>query len=226
MDLYAYGMIRGLGGLAEANGIRVPRLRGYRLMENEKAVSEEVLSRELESMVGTYWWMYDNSNPEWYDRSEKDYRAGYRPPSIPKGTRDYIWTSDDPGDTRVKRTIVTSHFQRIGMLRARFKRQYMLWNRYAGQKGVLYIHSRMGGGGVLFEDFEDGEEHVWPKGWDVRDQPWFLDVCADAFDTTYCDIYARVDLCPCGVFETVIADKVFIAHEDKKGNIGEPRELA
>ena len=194
MDLYAYGQKDELGRLAEANGISVPRLRGYRLMEWEEAYPQEELAKALEGMVGTYWWMDSKDcDPEWFDHPEEMYRSGYRPPCIPKGRGVYIWMSDDPEDTRVRRTIVTSHFQRIGMLRARFKRQYMLWNRYAGQKGVLYIHSRMGGRGIADCDYHDGQGGVlFPEGWDVRDQSWFLDVCADAFDPTYCDIYARI----------------------------------
>lgn len=193
MDPYAFGQIDGLGRLAEANGITVPCLRGYRLMERERTFSEEELAKGLEEIVGTYWWMdCRECDPEWSDHSEEMYRAGYRPPSIPKGCGQYVWMSDDPEDIRA-RTVVTSHFQRIGMLKARFKRQYMLWNRYAGQKGVLYIHSRMGGCGITDCDYHDGQGGVmFPEGWDVRDQPWFLDVCADAFDPTYCDIYARV----------------------------------
>ena len=43
MDLLAYGQIDELEKLAEANGIKVPRLRGYRLMSEERPVSKEEL---------------------------------------------------------------------------------------------------------------------------------------------------------------------------------------
>ena len=36
MDLYAYLQIEDYDALAKANGIEIPRLRGYRWMENEK----------------------------------------------------------------------------------------------------------------------------------------------------------------------------------------------
>lgn len=38
MDLGAYGQIENLKSIAEANNIDIPRLRGYRLMKNERIV--------------------------------------------------------------------------------------------------------------------------------------------------------------------------------------------
>ena len=179
MDLGAYADIDKLKKIAEANGIAVPSLRGYRLMKDEEPIPQDELDRDLNDLVGTYWWMYDDRNPEWFDHTREDYCAGYRPPSIPRTP----WGS-------------YPFFMEIGMLKARFKRQYMLWNRYAGQENVLYIHSRVGGRGIAYRDYYDEQGGVeFPEGWDVRDQPWFLDVCADAFDPTYCDIYARIEEC-------------------------------
>lgn len=41
MDLHAFAQIEKYDPIATANGINVPRLRGYRLMSEEKAESEE-----------------------------------------------------------------------------------------------------------------------------------------------------------------------------------------
>ena len=41
MDLGAYMQIADLEEVAKANGIEVPRLRGYRLMANEEQITEE-----------------------------------------------------------------------------------------------------------------------------------------------------------------------------------------
>lgn len=68
-------------------------------------------------------------------------------------------------------------FTEIALLKGRFANQSRCWNRYAGKEGVLYIHSRVG--------------CDWKK---YRDEPWFLDACLDAFDPTYCDIYAKVTI--------------------------------
>lgn len=48
MDLYAYSQIEKLDDLAKKNGIVVPRLRGYRLMSEEEAMSEEALESLIE----------------------------------------------------------------------------------------------------------------------------------------------------------------------------------
>ena len=61
------------------------------------------------------------------------------------------------------------------------RRQYETWNKYAGKDGFLYIHARIGGGN-------------WPYYFkDVIDKPWFIEKVDDSFDSTYCDIYARIE---------------------------------
>lgn len=57
--------------------------------------------------------------------------------------------------------------------------QHALWNKYAGRSDVLYIHSRIGG-----------------SCYDYKDKPWFLDCTTDAYDGTYCDIYAKIEKFP------------------------------
>lgn len=56
------------------------------------------------------------------------------------------------------------------------RKQCGLWNKYAGRDDVLYIHSRCRGA--------DAE---------MRAMPWYLDDARDAFDGTYCDIYAKIE---------------------------------
>ena len=41
MDLGAYMNIEELDKIAKNNGIEIPRIRGYRLMENEEPLSKE-----------------------------------------------------------------------------------------------------------------------------------------------------------------------------------------
>ena len=55
MDLGAYVQIEDLGKIAEANGIEVPRLRGYRLMANERPATEEEIEK---SCKGIYHEIY------------------------------------------------------------------------------------------------------------------------------------------------------------------------
>lgn len=68
----------------------------------------------------------------------------------------------------------------------RVRIQHELWNKYAGRSDVLYIHSRIG------YDYLDFEK-----------KSWFLDGTTDAFDGTYCDIYAKIEKFPEGGIKNV-----------------------
>ena len=186
MDLVAYAMIDTLDALAKANGIEVPSLRGYRLMSKEEPWDDAYLAEVENNLVGIYWCLASHRSDLGLDRSQEDFIAGYRPADIPR-SRVRKEFRDCLGCT-------ITVFDEVSMVRARWHRQAMLWNRYAGKEGVLHIHSRMGGTGRARGDYHKDGEVFWHEGWDVRDQPWFLDVCADAFDDTYCDIYARIDV--------------------------------
>lgn len=60
------------------------------------------------------------------------------------------------------------------------KKQYEIFNEYVGREDILYIHARIGGGN-------------WPYYYkEVVNQPWFIEKVDDAWDSTYCDIYARM----------------------------------
>ena len=48
MDLFAYAQIGDLEKIAKANGIEVPRLRGYRLMSDETPVSEAEINKIIQ----------------------------------------------------------------------------------------------------------------------------------------------------------------------------------
>lgn len=60
-----------------------------------------------------------------------------------------------------------------------------MWNKYAGQENVLYIHSRMGGNNWL--DLSYVNERA-----KIVQAPWFLGRVDDCYDNTYCDFYARI----------------------------------
>ena len=62
------------------------------------------------------------------------------------------------------------------------KHQLAVWNKYTGQKNVLYIHARLG--------TSNWSNTTWE---DFRTSSWFLDGCDDASDRSYCDIYAKID---------------------------------
>lgn len=47
MDLFGYLQIDRLQDVADKNGISIPRVRGYRLMSEEKAVTKEELQEDI-----------------------------------------------------------------------------------------------------------------------------------------------------------------------------------
>ena len=68
--------------------------------------------------------------------------------------------------------------------RKRAIEQYRIFNKYVGQSGVLYIHARIGGPN-------------WNRygGPDLEKTSWFIEKkIDDCFDSTYCDIYAKVTM--------------------------------
>lgn len=188
MDLYAYCQIGELDELVKKNGIEVPRLRGYRLMKDEKPITADDWKKirhnteidVMERLCQSEWgrdkygmWITD------YTRAKcayhiKNYECrfmledeeGYKEPEIRwdrlKGKKKRIFI------TRVKNEL------------RRFKKQYEVWNKYCGREDILYIHARIGGGN-------------WSSYCDqVVGQPWFLEKVDDGWDSTYCDIYANI----------------------------------
>lgn len=168
MDLYAYAQKDKLDKLAKANGIEVERLRGYRLMATEEPWSEEYIKEVRHELESDYWWLArSHDSMEDICRSREEFRDGYRP-----GRWELPLYFTEGGRLKSE-----SIFHRLSCLRGRWAEQARCWNRYAGKENVLYIHSRVG------------------RGWrDYRNEPWFLDGCLDAFDPTYCDIYAKIEV--------------------------------
>ena len=178
MDLLAYDQIDELEKLAEANGIKVPRLRGYRLMSEERPVSKEELKTIEANALSIVYERYCTSEPLFsthpfcYEYSNKTDRIKKR-----------FLTKD--GKLRWERIHGKRRKNVKYLLKKKkeaIRKEYGMWNKYAGQKNVLYIHTRCGGNN--WEAF--GCESI------VK-QPWYLGRADDSFDETYCTIYAKVD---------------------------------
>lgn len=184
MDLGAYARISTLSETVAANGISVPRLRGFRLMRDEEVVTPETITEMkhraivdgAQNLIDAYPMWSNGGCLRFYWRTEdKRHR--------------YLLYGDDDGYNHP----VSIRWDRIhGKHRKNLKfaikkkcreidRQFEAWNKYAGKEDILYIHARIGG-------------YNWPyyKG-EVENQPWFIEKIDDYFDGTYCDIYARID---------------------------------
>lgn len=186
MDLGAYMNIEGLDKIAKNNGIEIPRIRGYRLMENEEPLSkEEIKEIQNKSVIDVakglceaipFW----RANPEYHEYSswtnilEDYYLIKDKDSKYPK----YIGIRWD----RIhgwKRKILKFEIKKQ---KKKIQKQYDLWNKYAGVENVLYIHSRMGGWN--WKEYDEKNN--------ILNQPWFLDRVDDYFDSTYCDFYAKI----------------------------------
>ena len=180
MDIGAYLGIGCLDELAKKNNIDVPRLRGYRLMVNEKpvdykeflaGVEKDAIYYLCEQHWGEPYTIWEGPN---FDKYIKNYKwwwkpetaEGYREPEI-------RWDRLKGKRKRMFKTEVKNRLRD-------YKKQYEVWNRYCGRDDILYIHSRIGGGN-------------WPYYYQaVIDKPWFIEKVDDAWDCTYCDIYAKI----------------------------------
>ena len=173
MDLGAYANIDLLDDLAKLNNIEVPRLRGYRLMKDEEPADLKEITSNIdvecvrELCRSKPFWKPNSCCREYSSWTELlcDY---YCTNNIVRWGRIHGWKR------RVLKTYIHNEIQR-------HKKQCEVWNKYAGRDDVLYIHARIGGGN-------------WPAYFkEVVHQPWFLEKVDDAFDSTYCDIYAKLE---------------------------------
>ena len=184
MDLGAYVQIDDIDTIAKENGISVPRLRGYRLMKNEEPVniSEMVVKKDIaiscvEDLCESqpFW----NKNAKWSESSswtdylKEFYLVSGRDEDGYKKYTDIRWNRIHGWKRKVLKTYIHNEIKRQ-------TRQWELWNKYAGRGDILYIHARIGG-------------NNWPYYHDQVDtKPWFLEKVDDSFDSTYCDIYAKI----------------------------------
>ena len=183
MDLFAYTQIVDLQAIADRNGISVPRCRGYRLMKNE----ERVTMVEIEQMI-TEQALYEaeklfrlHPSGLFYEYSDRAKARARRYIVIRKNENGF----DEPMAVcwdRVhgkRRKAVKRVFKQV---RRDVKEQYTLFNSLVGRENVLYIHARLGSTSWTDEKIKA----------EVTRQPWFLAKVDDSFDSSYCDIYARI----------------------------------
>lgn len=196
MDLGAYMQIADLESLAKKNEIEIPRLRGYRLMSEEKPVTEEQIQQMITAQRG---WIYQHciaSMPRFHpdgstffygpstDRLEKKYLIRETRKETREDGTEYSYEAVIGfrwdrlhGKARKRLKLALKHSEK------RIRAQMNAFNQYAGRADVLYIHARIG-----------GCNWVSYGGPDLEKQTWFIERVDDYFDSTYCDIYARITI--------------------------------
>jgi hypothetical protein len=188
MDLYAYSQIDVYDAFAKANNIEIPRLRGYRLMSEETKpidINSEIKNLELEDARDV---IESGFHPSacWrtgIDISRLKYYFNYHYDESDKNIHDeYIPIYDSIRWDRIHGKHRKTLKFWIKKQKKRYIEQYQMFNKYIGRPDVLYIHARIGGANW---DYYGGPE--------LEKMEWFLGRVDDAFDCTYCDIYAKVD---------------------------------
>lgn len=184
MDLGAYAQIDELDKIAKANGIEVPRLRGYRLMKDEEPVNIKELVNKDDIAIecvkdlceGYPFWSIRTSYSElswWTDYLKKFYLVKGKDEDGYTTYTGIRWNRIHGKKRKILKTFIHNEMKkRTG--------QWAVWNKYAGRGDILYIHARIGGGNWL--TYHEQVDH----------QPWFIEKVDDAFDSTYCDIYAKI----------------------------------
>ena len=180
MDVYAYGNIGVLDEIVKKNNIEVPRLRGYRLMKDETQISmSDVFSTEEEAELADDLIRAKpifRLDPFIFEFSER----------TSKLCQYYLVKDEEGNNVGIRWDRIHGWKRRklkfaIKQQRRRYEKQYNTFNKYVGREDVLYIHARIGGGN-------------WPAYHsEVDTQPWFIEKVDDAFDSTYCDIYVKID---------------------------------
>lgn len=193
MNLAAYLQIDDLDGLAKANGIEVPRLRGYELMAEKKPISADELAGNLRAAEMQAYKDYCEArpvgamNPRYFEYSSETKRIKDRYLLQKAEMRSFNGETYEVKNTvgfrwdklHGKRRKVLKYL--VKKAKRRMLENVSAWNRYAGRSDVLYIHARIGGNNWRYYG---GEE--------LSRQPWFIERVDDPWDSTYCDIYARI----------------------------------
>ena len=168
MDLLAYTQIDDLSQIAKENNIKVPRLRGYRLMKNEKPISTEEIKEMMQECE------IDICKGLCYARPCEYYLITTVKENGDKEFTGIRWDRIHGKKRKVLKFEIKKRKKRI-------QKQFEILNKYAGQDRILYIHSRIGS---YNWDYYGGNE--------LSKMPWFLEKVDDWFDRTYCDIYASI----------------------------------
>lgn len=180
MDLGAYAKISDLQNIMNSNNIYVPRLRGLRLMRDEKPLSEEQITKESKNigLINCEFLIegHFKEDPDFYEISDE----------MIKRVDKYILKDEKGNRTDVNWDAVPVKKRKLFHLEMQkadkaVREQYRIFNKYCGHDDVLYIHARIGG--MNWRGY-DGQE--------LMSKSWFLEKVDDAFDPTYCDIYARI----------------------------------
>lgn len=202
MDLGAYAQMESLSDILATTGIEIPRLRGLRLMAKEEKVTEKEIKELIENEKPEVIERLVRSCPPWDANSScttYDWNADMM-------LKKYVTTNENGCVDGIRWKNIHGKRRKIAKFEIkkkakRIRQSLETLNKYAGRKDVLYVHARIG-----------GNNWTYFGGPEITRHPAFIEKVDDWFDSTYCDIYVRVD------------EKVVEKYLKEKKERGEERE--
>lgn len=178
MDLYAYSQIEYLKQILNKNNIEISRLRGLRLMKNEKLITSEEIEKIVKDtkLENAITWLKQKSWNCWCSWKDDNIHKAFIYKKVKKDDEDIFekkivaidWSKVNRKD---KNAIKLENRKDENRIRTNLN----MFNSYVG-KDVLYVHARQGGGNRLYYPID-------------TKHPMYLSDCDDWWDSTYCDIY-------------------------------------
>lgn len=191
MDLGAYGLMLDNDTVIEKvlskYHIEIPRVRGYRYMKYESLVTEEDIKdiienaklNVLEDLISIY--------PRW---SPLDSGCFYRfDPETDKLVPKYFTIDKDTGEVSgIKWDEIHGKKRKrlkleIRKTRKRIINNLSMFNKYVGRDDIIYIHARLNS--FTWSEYAE-KNNIYAKS-------WYVDSEQDWFDSSYIDIYLKVD---------------------------------
>ena len=187
MDIGAYAKINDLSTILDSTGINIPRLRGLRLMAMEERITEEEIKEMTASAEVDAVEDLVRACPPWSVNSDCH---SYCKRTDDNLKRFLVYTKNENGyerPTAVRQGKIHGKRRKKIKLLAKTQIRHIrksidTFNKYAGRKDVLYVHARIG-----------GNNWVFCGGQQVAEHPAFIERVDDWCDSTYCDIYLKID---------------------------------
>ena len=184
MNLKAYSQIEDLMPVLQSTGIEIPRLRGLGLMKNEEPVNQTDLNEILHSMEILAVQNLCESFPAW------DFYSCCSEfcPATDRRIKKYMILDEDGDPISIRWDRIHGKKRKTAEYAIKqYKKAAIdnikVFNKYAGRDDVLFVHARIGGDNW---NYFNGPSIV-------ESHPAFLEKVDNYFDSTYCDIYLKID---------------------------------
>lgn len=152
----------------EGTAVNIPRLRGVHKMIDAQPLAIPS-KKEIEVMMCSELCTSDWTYPAWiytFDTHSSRLKKKYI------GKDGVNWTKLHGKMRKILKYAIKKET-------AKHLEQKRVWDKYVG-KPIIHFRARIGGGNWEYYG-----------GKDLEKQPWFVEKVDDAYDSTFCDIYAR-----------------------------------